>query len=441
MQVNQTKHDDLNLTVSIQLEKADYADAQKKRLNDFRRKADLKGFRKGMAPMSLIEKMYGGQALGETINNIVSSQLNKYIEDNKLDVLGEPLPSEKEDKNDWENGESFTFDFDLGLAPDLSVDVTAEDIITYYDITVNAKALADYKDSMLRQYGSMESGEAVGEDDFMVADFAQGETTVKDAYVSLRSMDEAAKSMFIGLKKDDTLDVNINEVFVNETDRAAMLHSSKEELAAMEPVWKMTIKEVKTFVAAQPTVETFDKMFGEGQVKDDKEFDARVKELLKKEYVTESDYRFSVDAREYLINKANISLPEAFLKRWLLAANEGKFTAEDIEKEFEGFAKDFCWQMICSHLLKTHDLQVTKEDIERDAKEFAAYQFAMYGMNNVPDEQLTSFAKRILEDKEQVRRIYEKAENNLVVNYIKGIVSFDKKKTTIEKIRQMNQQK
>ena len=265
MQVNQTKHDDLNLTVSIQLDKADYADVQKKRLNDFRRKADLKGFRKGMAPMSLIEKMYGGQALGETINNIVSSQLNKYIEDNKLNVLGEPLPSEKEDKNDWENGESFTFDFDLGLAPDLSVDVTAEDVITYYDITVSAKALADYKDSMLRQYGSMESGEAIGEDDFMIADFAQGETIVKDAYVSLRSVDEAAKSMFIGLKKDDTLDVNINEVFVNETDRAAMLHSSKEELAAMEPVWKMTIKEVKTFVAAQPTVETFDKMFGEGQ--------------------------------------------------------------------------------------------------------------------------------------------------------------------------------
>ncbi|MBO4657339.1 MAG: trigger factor [Bacteroidales bacterium] len=435
MQINQKKsQDDLTLKVSIKVDKEDYAEDMNKRLKEFRHKADIRGFRKGMAPMGLIEKMYGGQALADTLNTVVSQQITKYIEDNKLNIIGEPLPSEDND-NAADEGDSYTFDFDLGIAPDITVDVTNEDTIPYYTITVSAKAVADYKENLLRQYGNMQSGEAAGEDDFVVVDFKQGETEVKDAYVALRSIADEAKSIFLGIKKDEVKDLDVNAVFPNESDRAAMLHMKKEELKDMDPMWQMTVKDVKTFVAAKPEPETFDRIFGKDVVKDEAGFDAKVKDLLKNEYARESEYRFAADVRDYLLKKADVKLPEAFLKRWLIRVNEGKFTAEDIEKEFDAFTKDFRWQMICNHLMKAHNMEVTKEDLDKEAKALAAYQFAMYGMNDVPEDQLAGFADRLLGDDDQARRLYDKVEADKVVAYVKDAVTLEKKKTTVEKMR------
>ena len=435
MQINQKKsQDDLTLKVSIKVDKEDYAEDMNKRLKEFRHKADIRGFRKGMAPMGLIEKMYGGQALADTLNNIVSTQVTKYIEDNKLNIIGEPLPSEDNDKN-ADEGDSYTFDFDLGVAPEITVDVTSEDTIPYYTITVSAKAVSDYKENLLRQYGTMQSGEAAGEDDFVVVDFKQGETEVKDAYVALRSISDEAKSIFVGIRKDEVKDLDVNAVFPNDSDRAAMLHMKKEELKDMDPMWQITVKDVKTFVAAKPEPETFDRIFGKDVVKDEAGFDAKVKELLKNEYARESDYRFASDVRDYLLKKADVKLPEAFLKRWLIRVNEGKFTAEDIEKEFDAFTKDFRWQMICNHLMKAHNMEVTKEDLDKEAKALAAYQFAMYGMNDVPEDQLAGFADRLLGDDDQARRLYDKVEADKVVAYVKDAVTLEKKKTTVEKMR------
>ena len=434
MQINQKNQDDLTLKVSIKVDKEDYAEDMNKRLKDYRRNADIRGFRKGMAPMGLIEKMYGGQALADSLNTVVSRELSKYIEDNKLNVIGEPLPSEDSD-NSADEGGSYTFDFDLGIAPEVTVDVTSEDTIPYYTITVSAKAVSDYKENLLRQYGTMQSGEAAGEDDFVVVDFKQGETEVKDAYVSLRSISDEAKSIFVGIKKDEVRDLDVNAVFPNDSDRAAMLHMTRDEMKDMDPMWQMTVKDVKTFVAAKPEPEAFDRIFGKDVVKDEAAFDAKVKELLKNEYARESEYRFSTDARDYLLNKADIALPEAFLKRWLIRVNEGKFTAEDIEKEFDAFTKDFRWQMICNHLMKAHGMEVTKEDLDKEAKALAAYQFAMYGMNDVPEDQLAGFADRLLGDEDQARRLYDKVEADKVVAYVKDTVTLDKKKTTVEKMR------
>lgn len=435
MQINQKKsQDDLTMKVSIKVDKEDYAEDMNKRLKEFRHKADIRGFRKGMAPMGLIEKMYGGQALADTLNTVVSQQITKYIEDNKLNIIGEPLPSEDND-NAADEGDSYTFDFDLGIAPDITVDVTNEDTIPYYTITVSAKAVADYKENLLRQYGNMQSGEAAGEDDFVVVDFKQGETEVKDAYVALRSITDEAKSIFLGIKKDEVKDLDVNAVFPNESDRAAMLHMKKEELKDMDPMWQMTVKDVKTFVAAKPEPETFDRIFGKDVVKDEAGFDSKVKDLLKNEYARESEYRFAADVRDYLLKKADVKLPEAFLKRWLIRVNEGKFTAEDIEKEFDAFTKDFRWQMICNHLMKAHNMEVTKEDLDKEAKALAAYQFAMYGMNDVPEDQLAGFADRLLGDDDQARRLYDKVEADKVVAYVKDAVTLEKKKTTVEKMR------
>ena len=439
MQIKETKTDDLNLSLNVTLEKADWAEPRKKKLNNFRHKADIKGFRKGMAPMSLIEKLYGNQALAEVINELVGEALNKHIEDNKLQIIGEPLPSEKEIKNDWENGETLEFEYDLGLYPEVKVDVTAEDSIPYYKVKVTEAAKADYKQNLFKQFGQLVDGEALGEDDFMTCDFEQGETKVEDTYVALRSMaSDDIKKQYVGIKPGETREVNVVETFANETDRASMLRMKKEELAGMEPVWKMTVKTVKTFKDAEDNQATWDKIFGEGTVKDAAAFDKKVAERLADEYQAESDYRFSIDARDYLVNKANLSLPEGFIKRWLLAANEGKFTMEDIEKEFDAFMKDFRWDIVRGELMKAHEIKVTKEDLENEARRFVNYQYAMYGLPAMPEEQTREGVNRLLADQQQARRIYEKVENDMVIDFVKKTCTPAKKSISLEKMREMN---
>lgn len=437
MKVSQKKVDDLNLTVSIAIEKPDYEEAKKKKLNEFRRTADIKGFRKGMAPMSLIEKVHGGQALAEAINTIVTEQLNKFIEDKKLKVLGEPLPSEKEDKNDWDNPDKFTFSFDIALAPEVNISISAEDKIPYYTVTSTAKAVAEYKSGLLKQYGQLESGEEAKADDFIIADLSAGDQKIENSYIALRTMEEEVKGNFIGMKKGDEKDVEIAKTFINETDRAAMFKVKKEELDTLPAVWHLVVKDVKTFVDAPLTQATFDQIFGEGNVKNEKDFDAKVKARLQEEYAQESDYRFTNDVKDYLLKKADVKLPDAFMKRWLFVANEGKFSKEDIEKEYDLFAKDFRWNMIRGSIMKAGELKVTKEAVMEEAKKLASYQFAMYGMANVPAEHLEKFAEQMLSDRQQADRIVEKVEDDLAIAYVKANATVESKKITLEKMREL----
>ncbi len=437
MKVTKNQVDELNMTVNIALDKNDWAEPRKKKLNEFRRNAEIRGFRRGMAPMSLIEKIHGGQALGEVVNKMVTDALNQFIEDNKLNILGEPLPSEKQSDNNWEDPDTFSFDFDIAVAPELTLTVSAEDKIPYYNVTTTAAALKDYKHGLLKQFGQLESADKSKEDDFVIADFVAGEQKIEGAYVALRSMPEEEKKGFIGLKKDDTRQVDIVKTFPNEADRAAMFHVKKEELETLPVEWTMTVKDIKTFVDAPLTQATFDQIFGEGNCKSEEEFEAKVKERLQAEYAQESEYRFMIDAKEYLIGKAGIQLPDAFMKRWIKFANDDKFTMEQIEAEYDLFAKDFRWNMIRTKLMKDQELKVTKEDVMKQAKQMAAYQFAMYGMQNVPDEHLTKYAEQLLGDRQQADRILEKVQDDLVLDYVRKTASLDKKKISLEKMREL----
>ena len=438
MQIKENKIDDLNMSLNITLDKADWAEQKKKKLNNYRRNAEIKGFRKGMAPMSLIERFYGAQAMGETINSVIGETLNKYIDDNKLHIIGEPLPSEKEIENDWDNAETLTFEYDLGLYPEFTIDVTKEDKIPYYKVKISDEAKAEYKSNLLKQFGNMVDGEKMGAEDFMLADFEQGETKVENTYVALRSMaNDDVKKPFIGLKAGDSIDVNVMETFANDTDRAAMLRLTKDEVAAMEPVWKLTVKSIKTFVDAEENQETFDKIYGEGVVKSAEEFDKKVAESMAAEYAQESDYKFNLDAKDYLVKKADIKLPEEFLKRWLLEANEGKFTKEDIEKEFDLFLVDFKWDLVRTEIMKAHDLKITKEAMEQEARNFINYQYSMYGMMSVPEDMMKDLVNKILTDQEQSRRIFEKVENDIVCSFAKKNATLSNKSTTLEKLRDM----
>lgn len=441
MNIQEIKNDGLVAQVALQFGKEDYADKKKKSLNKFRREADIRGFRKGQAPMSLIEKMHGHAALSDAINELISEGLNKYIQDNNLTVIGEPLPNEeKESKNDWENGENFEFVFDIALAPQFELNLSADDKIPYYEVSATEKAFKEYKTNVLKQYGQLEACETVKNDDFIIADLVQGENRIENTYISLQTItDEAAKGLFLGKKAGESLTLNVNEVFTNETDRAAMLKVKKEELANIDPIYNVEIKEVKNFVPAKPTQELFDQMFGAGNVADEAAFDAKLKERLADENKQESDYRFMLDARQYLLDKTNIQLPEEFMKRWLFYVNDGKFTMEEIEKDFPLFLKDFRWQSIAQRIMKEQNLEVTREALVEQASRLAAYQFAMYGLNNVPEEHLTKYAETLLANEKEGRRIYEKVEENLVLDYVRATVTIEKKKATIDKLRKMNE--
>ena len=441
MNIQEIKNDGLVAQVALQFGKEDYADKKKKSLNKFRREADIRGFRKGQAPMSLIEKMHGHAALSDAINELISEGLNKYIQDNNLTVIGEPLPNEeKESKNDWENGENFEFVFDIALAPQFELNLSADDKIPYYEVSATEKAFKEYKTNVLKQYGQLEACETVKNDDFIIADLVQGENRIENTYISLQTItDEAAKGLFLGKKAGESLTLNVNEVFTNETDRAAMLKVKKEELANIDPIYNVEIKEVKNFVPAKPTQELFDQMFGAGNVADEAAFDEKLKERLADENKQESDYRFMLDARQYLLDKTNIQLPEEFMKRWLYYVNDGKFTMEDIEKEWDLFLKDFRWQSIAQRIMKEQNLEVTREALVEQASRLAAYQFAMYGLNNVPEEHLTKYAETLLANEKEGRRIYEKVEENLVLDYVRATVTIEKKKATIDKLRKMNE--
>ena len=416
MKLTKNNIDELNIEVALTVEPSDYAENRKKKLSDIRRRAEIKGFRKGMVPASLIEKMYGASALVDAVNEVISHELTSFIKDEKLSVIGEPLPADNQPENDWTNGNTFNFTFEIACNPEVKLEFGKEDKITSYEIKVSDEAKAD---------------------DFIIADLEQGENRIESTYIALRNVSEACKSQFLGVKAGDSFEVNVNEAFENEADRAALIKVKKEELEGIDPVYKLTVKTVKTFTSAPLTTETYDKIFGEGVVADEAGFDAKIEERLVAEYANETEYRLSKDIREYLVKKADLKLPETFMKKWLKVANEGKFTAEQIDKEFDAFAEDYRWSLVRDFLLKKYGVKIEQEDILASARGFAAYQFAMYGMPNVPAEQLDNYAKSILADENQSRRIVEQVESEKAIAAVKPELKINKKSVSVEQFREL----
>lgn len=330
MKLTKNQIDKLNIELTMNIEAADYAEIEKKKLNDCRRRADFKGFRKGNVPMSLVQRVYGPQVLADSINEVIGNGLQKFIDDEKLNILGEPLSSENQKEVEWKSGNDFEFVFDLGLRPEINVDVVAEDEIPHYSITVSAKEKADMAENLKKYYEE---------------------------------------------KKD-------------------------------------------------------------GEPKSDEEIEKEVSERLKDNYKQEAEWRLSKDIRNFYVQKAAVELPEAFLKRWLLHANE-KVNAEQLEQEFPAFLEDFKWQLVRNSLMKKFELQITADDIKDAAKAYVTYQYAMYGLGNLPEDMISEAVNNVLHDQSQVDRLAEQVEDQKVLEKIKGIASLKSKKISSEKFREL----
>ena len=437
MNITKNQPDELNYQVTVEIAAADYAEPLRKRLNEYRKKADIKGFRKGNAPVQMIKRFYGEQALYETVNGLLGEQLDKFIDDEKIRVVGEPLPSEDQPQISWTEGSDFTFKFDIAQTPEVNVPVGKDDKITYYEINVTADQKKQTRAQMLEQYGTLQEGSKAGENDYLVVDFKNEGHTAEGVYVSIPQVAEEARGAFVGKKAGEKFNIDVNAAFTNETDRAAMLKLDKAALANIDPMFEVTVVNVKTFVAAESNQETWDKMFGEGTVTSEEQFEEKVTERIKAGHEQDSNYRFGTDARNYFVNKADLKLPEAFLKRWLIYANEGKFTAEQVEKEFPAFIEDFKWQLVRGSIMKNFDLKVSREDVVAAARSYTAYQYAMYGMAGVPENIINSSAENLLQDKNQYNRLQEQCEDNVTIARIREEVSVQVKKISLDKFREL----
>ena len=435
MNIVKNQIDELNIQLTVTVAHDDYAEAEKKELQRCKRTAEFKGFRKGMVPMSLIERVYGERVLGEVVNKVLSDAINSFVKENNIKMVGEALPSEDQPEIEWKSGNDFTFKFDIATTSEVNFELSKDDKVKVYEIKVSAEAKKEMKDNLLRQFGSLTDAEQAGEDDFVIVDFAQEGKTVEGSYVGVKNVEGEAKSKFLGAKVGDQFDVNVNEAFTNESDRAYMLKVKKEELASLAPEFHVTVKEVKTFAPAEENQETYDKIFGENQVHNAEEFDKAVTARLEENYKQESDYKLSKDLREYLVKKADIKLPEEFLKRWLFNINDGKFSKEEIEKEAPAFFEDFRWQMVRGHIMQKFDLKIEEKDVHEAAQAYVAYQYASYGMGNVPEAILKDSVARVLQDENTSRRIVENVEATKVIEAVKGAVTLKAEKVSVEDFR------
>ncbi|MBQ1883352.1 MAG: trigger factor [Bacteroidales bacterium] len=439
MKVTKKETQPLTYLVTVEIEKNEANEKKAKQLKEYRKKAEIKGFRKGMAPMGLIEKLYGPSAMNEAVNDLITEGINNHIKENNLDLIGEPLPNEELQKQiDIEKDDKFEFLYDMAVRPKVEVALDKKDKVVYYQIKVEDQAVKQYKDDMLRQFGSLEDTEKAGGEDFLVVDLEQGDKKVEKTYITLKSIDEKNKKQFVGKKVGDSFDVDVVKCFPNETDRASLLRVSKDEFDASNPVYTLTVKEVKTFTPAKIDQNLFDRAFGKDAVKDEKEFDKALEEKLKSEYKQESDWRFRRDLIDYIVKKADITLPEDFLKRWLFRVNDGKFTMEQIEKEFPLFLQDYRWQMITRKFFEDQKMKISREDLLGVAKEMTANQFAMYGIPNVPAETVNQYAEQMLNNEKELNRVYEKCEEDKVLDYVKSVITADVKDVTRDEMAIIN---
>lgn len=437
MNIQKNQIDALNVELTLNITADDYAPLVKKKLAERRRTAEFKGFRKGNVPASLIERVYGEQALGDAVNDKIYEGLNSFVEENKLKLIGEPIPSEDQPEVEWKSGNDFTFKFDLGIAPEINLEVSDKDEVVRYTIKRTAEAEAEMKKTLLMQNGDLEEVETPAPESYVYVDLENAQKTVENAYISMRDVSEAMKPAMMGIKAGDKLEINVNELLEREGDRATLLKVKKEDLASIDPVFNATVVNVKTFMPAPLCQETYDKIFGEGKVTSEEEFDKAVGERLAENYRQEADYRLDKDIKDYLLKKADIALPEAFLKRWLYSINKEKFTMEDIEKEFDAFLADYRWQLVCDKLMEKFDLKVTDDDLKEAALGYVQYQYAMYGMSNIPAEFIQEAANKMLADEKQAQNLAENVAGQKVISTVKEKISLGKKTISVEKFREL----
>lgn len=438
--------DKINGVLTMVIESADYQEKVEKTLKDYRKKAQIPGFRPGMVPMGMIKKQYGTAVKVDEVNRLMGEKLYEYVRENKIQMLGEPLPSDKQQPQDFEKDGELTFVFDIAVAPEFKVALSGKDKIDYYTITVDDKLIDQQVQMYASQGGEFVKAEVFSGNDTITGDLRQldkkgntlegGITTEGGMIMPAYIKDDKQKKLFDGCKPGDIITFNPKKAYPdNDAEVAALLKVKKEDIADVNSDFSFQVTEIRHFQPAEVNQALFDRVFGEGTVKNEKAFREKIAEQLKAQFVGSSDYKFMQDVRAHLEKKVGkLEFPEALLKRVMLQNNKD---ADYVEKNFEGSIKELAWHLIKEQIVAAQEIKIEDEDVKRVAKEAIRAQFAQYGMANVPDDVLENYAEEQLKKRENIDNFVDRAVDLKLTEKLKTVVKLEEKSVTLDEFNKM----
>ena len=441
--------DKINGLMTITLESADYQPEVEKTLKDYRKRANIPGFRPGQAPMGMIKRQFGTSVKVDAVNKLLGEKLYEYVRENKIQMLGEPLPSEQQEALDFESDKPLTFKFDIAVAPEFEAKLSGKDKVPFYNITVDDKLIdqqVEMYQSRAGQYEKVEQFDAE-QRDMLKGDLREvnGSIEVADAVLMPQYMKvDDQKKLFDGCKLGDVITWNPRKAYPeSDVEVSSLLKIQKEEVKDHEGDFTFQITEISRFVKAEVNQALFDQTFGEGTVKSEKEFRQKIADQISQQFKADSDYKFLLDIREHMEKKVGkLEFPEAILKRVMIQNNKDRKDAQEyVEKNFELSIKELGWHLIKEQLVAAQGIKVEEDDLKQVAKEAARAQFAQYGMSNVPDEYLDNYAQEMLKKHENVDGLVDRAVDVKLTAALKGVVKLDEKDITLEDFQKMLQEK
>ena len=448
MKVSFENQDKVNGLMTIIVEESDYKEKVEKSLKDYRKQANIPGFRKGMAPMGLIKKQYGEYLKLDTINKVVGEELDKYIKENKINMLGEPLPSAKQEAQDLEKEPPYTFYFDIAVAPELKVELTSKDKLPYYDIKVDDATVDKQVDIFASRTGQYVKAEEYQKNDMLKGDLRELDEkgNTKEGGITLEAavmMPEFIKvedqrKLFDNAKLGDVIVFNPRKAYPdNDSEIAALLKIKREEVAQHEGDFSYQITEISRFEKAEVNQALFDQIYGEGEVKSLEEFRTKIAEGIKEQTVTDCDYKFLLDVRSYLEGKVGkLTFPDEILKRVMLLNNKER-GEEFVEKNYEASIQQLTWHLIKEQLVEANKVKIEDKDVREAAKETARIQFAQYGMIQVPEEYVDNYVTEMFKKKENVDAFVDRAIDLKLIEALKKVVTLETKEVTLDEFNKI----
>ena len=441
--------DKINGLMTITLETADYQPEVDKTLKDYRKRANIPGFRPGQAPMGMIKRQFGPSVKVEAVNKLLGEKLYEYVRENKIQMLGEPLPSDKQEQLDFESDQPLTFKFDIAVAPEFEAKLSGKDKVPYYNITVDDKLIDQQVEMYQNRSGQYEKVEQYDseERDMLKGDLREvgkeggielSDVVLMPQYIKV----DDQKKLFDACKLGDIITWNPRKAYPdNDAEVSAMLKIQKEEVKDHEGDFTFQVTEISRYVKHEVNQELFDQVFGDGNVKDEKEFRQKIADQISQQFKTDSDYKFLQDVRAHVEKKVGkLEFPEALLKRVMMNNNKDK-GADFVEKNFEASIKELGWHLMKEQLVAAQDIKVDDADLKNVAKEAARMQFAQYGMSNVPDEYLENYAAEMLKKRENVDGLVDRAVDVKLTAALKNVVKLDEKDITMEDFQKLLQEK
>ena len=450
MKISFENPDKVNGLLTLTVEEADYKENVEKTLKNYRKKANVPGFRPGMVPMGIIKREFGTTAKVDEINKLLGEQIYKYVKDNNIQMLGEPLPSDKQEPVDMEKEAPYTFMFDIAVAPEFKAELTGDDTIDYYTITVDDKIIDQQIDVFASRAGHYDKVEDYQANDMLKGDIREldengntkeGGITVEGAVLMPEYIKvEDQKKLFDGAKLGDIITFNPKKAYPeSDIEVSSLLKMKKEEVADLTADFSYQITEISRYVKAEVNQELFDQVYGKDVIKDEKDFREKIAEGLKAQFAVDSDFKFIQDVRKYLVDKVGaLTYPDALLKRIMLNNNKDK-GEEFVEKNYEQSIKELTWHLIKEQLVKANGIKIEDADIEETAKEAAKAQFAQYGMNNIPEEYIENYAKDMLKKREYIDSFVDRSIDRKLTEILKNVVKLENKTATLEEFNKMMQ--